>query len=101
MNFCPTCKNPIMKPSPICEWCGSQTGADENYKLEFNEFLFKELCLENKKEAFDYYTLYFNVDSKEIERIINVYAEPIKYSFFDHMAIKVLRTNHQKSRKTF
>jgi hypothetical protein len=101
MNICPTCKNPNINSPKICEWCGSQTGADENFKLEFNEFLFKKLCLENKKDAFDYYTLYFNVDSREIERIINVYAEPAKYTYFDHCAIKVFRTKHQKSRKTF
>ncbi len=27
---CPTCKNPVMNPSPDCEWCGSVISQKQN-----------------------------------------------------------------------
>lgn len=30
---CPTCKNPIMNPAPLCEWCGSVLAASQNANL--------------------------------------------------------------------
>ena len=38
---CPTCKNPIMNPSPNCEWCGSVISNNGNYDEEIIFFTAK------------------------------------------------------------
>lgn len=31
---CPSCKNPIIKPAPICEWCGANISIENPFKID-------------------------------------------------------------------